>query len=219
MLSICFEIASIFTLISIFAVLPANMSKISSVIICGPSGVGKGTMIKCLLDKYSGKLELSVSHTSRQPRPGEVDGLHYHFVSKEFIEDSVLKNMFLEHAHVHGNIYGTSKRAVDKILSKNRICLLDLDVHGVKQMKSISFPAKYVFIAPPSLQELESRLRGRGTESESDVLRRLKNAEREVEYGLQEGNFDIIVENKSLNESLALLTPKLEQWFPTILHR
>jgi len=195
------------------------MSKISSVIICGPSGVGKGTIIKCLLDKYNGKLELSVSHTSRQPRPGEVDGIHYHFVSKEYIKERVAKNMFLEHAFVHGNIYGTSKSAVDNILRHNRVCLLDLDVHGVKQMKAIAFPAKYVFIAPPSLQELESRLRGRATEAERDVQRRLKNAEKEVEYGLQDGNFDVIIENKNLNESLALLTPKLDQWFPSILSR
>eukprot|EP01041_Mallomonas_annulata_P009056 gene9056-18759_t len=153
----------------------------------------------------------------RKPRPGEIDGVHYHFVTEQTIKQAISQNLFLEHAQVHGNIYGTSKGAVETILNSNRICLLDVDVLGVKKMRKLDFSAKYVFIAPPSVEDLEARLRGRATESEEQMLVRLANAKEEIEYGYNHGNFDCIIVNKEVDQSVSQLSSYLEKWFPGIL--
>lgn len=183
------------------------------VVICGPSGVGKGSIISLICKSFPTKVALSVSHTSRQPRSGEIDGFHYHFVSKDEMQKGIMKSNFLEHAEVHGNVYGTSKAAVDAILQSNRIPLLDIDVEGVKQMKTIGSQFKYVFVSPPSFQDLESRLRGRSTETTDDINLRLRNAKRELEYGT-ELNFDYILVNDELNGATRRLLTKLTSWYP-----
>ena len=183
------------------------------VVICGPSGVGKGSIISSICKIFPTKTALSVSHTSRRPRSGELDGIHYHFVSKDEMLQGIDEGNFLEHAKVHGNVYGTSKAAVDAILQENRIPLLDIDVEGVKQMKAIGSNFKYVFVAPPSFQDLESRLRGRSTETLSDINLRLENAKKELEYGT-EANFDYILVNDELHLATRKLTQKLTTWYP-----
>ncbi|KAJ1434715.1 P-loop containing nucleoside triphosphate hydrolase protein [Ochromonadaceae sp. CCMP2298] len=132
-----------------------------SLVICGPSGVGKGTLIGKLLAQYPAKFGLSVSHTSRLPRPGEVDGEHYHFVEVGAIRRDIEAGPFkyLEHATVHANLYGTREDDVERVHAAGKVCVLDVDSNGVRQIKSISYPAKMVFIAPPSIDELEARLR------------------------------------------------------------
>lgn len=195
------------------------MSKTTSVIICGPSGVGKGTIIKSILQRYKGKVALSVSHTTRKPRAGEINGIHYHFVAKEAMQLGISQNLFLEHATVHGNMYGTSKQAVETIIKSGRVCLLDLDVNGVKQMKIIEYPAKFIFIAPPSIDILESRLRNRATETEENILLRLKNAAAEIEYGVGENNFDVVITNNDLEESVTCITNKINEWCGFILQQ
>jgi guanylate kinase len=189
----------------LFAMNSMKLSK--SLVICGPSGVGKGSIIGELLKLHPDKVGLSVSHTTRLPRPGEICGTHYHFVKKEWMaekinENSIDKNFFIEHANVHGNLYGTSRKAVEFVQSQSKVCILDVDVQGVKQIKKSNFLGKYIFIAPPSIQSLEQRLRLRGTESEEQMNLRLKNANIELEYGYTTGNFDEIIVNDDLNTAI-----------------
>lgn len=179
-----------------------------SLIICGPSGVGKGTIINELLRNHPDKLGLSVSHTTRLPRPGESDGIHYHFVKKEWMESKIKEkneNFFIEYANVHGNIYGTSRKAVESVQNQGKLCILDVDVQGVKQIKNSNFTGKYIFIAPPSIESLEKRLRLRGTETEEQIKLRLKNSKEELEYGYTQGNFDDIIVNDELPEAIKRL--------------
>ena len=191
----------------------STVARALGVVLCGPSGVGKGSIISLVCKSFPTAVALSVSHTSRQPRSGEIDGFHYHFVSKDEMLLGIKKGNFLEHAEVHGNLYGTSKAAVDAILERDRIPLLDIDVEGVKQMKVIGSQFKYVFVSPPSFQDLEGRLRRRSTETTDDINLRLGNAKRELEYGT-EFNFDYILVNDDLNGATQRLVHKLTSWYP-----
>jgi guanylate kinase len=111
-------------------------------------------------------------------------------------------NFFIEYANVHGNLYGTSRKAVEFVQTQGRLCILDVDVQGVKQIKESNFLSQYIFIAPPSIQSLEQRLRQRGTENEDQVKLRLKNAKLELDYGYTDGNFDEIIVNENLSDSV-----------------
>jgi guanylate kinase len=187
-----------------------------SLVICGPSGVGKGTLIGRLLAEHPTKFGLSVSHTSRKPRPGEVDGAHYHFVDKEHILHDIKHGdiKYIEHAEVHSNVYGTRSDAVAKVHDEGKVCLLDVDHKGVMQIKQSGLPAMYLFIAPVSMEVLAERLRGRGTETEAQVALRLQNAVGEMTYGLQDGNFDAVLKNDDIDEAYGRLLTLLRQWFP-----
>ena len=123
---------------------------------------------------------------------------------------------FVEHAHVHGNLYGTSKQAIADLQAENKITILDIDMQGVKSVKESNLPAKYIFIAPPSFEELEGRLRGRATETEEAIQRRLGNAAKEIEYGQTEGNFDQVIVNDSVDEAVQKLVDTLEEWYPQL---
>lgn len=176
-------------------------------VVCGPSGVGKGTIIDQFMKDLGGNhhFGFTVSHTTRSPRPGEVDGEHYHFTTHEEMEKGIKEAAFLEHAHVHGNMYGTSWQSLRDVQNQGKRCLLDIDVQGVRALKEqvqlANWKPRYVFIAPPSLPILLDRLSSRGTEDEASLQRRTSNAKAEVEYGLQEGNFDAIVVNDSLDDA------------------
>lgn len=175
-------------------------------VVCGPSGVGKGTIIQKFMDEPNGKgqFQFSVSHTTRSPRPGEIDGVHYHFVSIDAIKQEIQDGKFLEHAEVHGNYYGTSWQSLRDIQKMGRRCLLDIDVQGVKnikRMESDTMKPRYIFIAPPSLEALQQRLIGRGTESEESLARRTANAKAEMDFGLEDGQFDAVVINHDLDEA------------------
>ncbi|XP_043255708.1 guanylate kinase isoform X3 [Colletes gigas] len=167
-------------------------------ILCGPSGSGKSTLIKQLFEEFPDKFGYSISHTSRQPRPGEIDGQHYYFTTKEKMQKEIEQGEFIETATYSGNLYGTSKRAVEDVQKAGKMCILDIDMQGVKQIKQSSLNPLYVFIKPPSLNELEKRLRDRQTETEDSLQRRLSVARTEIEYGEQLGNFDMVIENDDL---------------------
>jgi len=172
-------------------------------VICGPSGVGKGTIINELLNKkFSSIFDFTVSHTTRQPRQGEVDGIHYHFALYEEMKKDIRDEKFIEYAEVHGNYYGTSFESVRTVQLRGKAPLLDIDVQGVRSIKESGLPANFIFIAPPSLQVLEDRLRGRGTEDETSLLRRIGNASKEIDFGLADGNFDFIVTNGELADAV-----------------
>ena len=154
------------------------------VVMCGPSGVGKSTLIKRLQAEFPGAFGFSVSHTTRSPRAGEEDGKDYHFVTAEgraALEADIAAGKFLESATVHGNIYGTSKAAVEAVTAQGRACILDIDVQGVASCRRAGFKVgKYIFVAPPEIAELEKRLRARGTETEETIAKRVGNASKEM---------------------------------------
>jgi guanylate kinase len=157
-----------------------------------------------------------VSHTTRAPRPGEENGVHYNFVEKVAMEDDISKGLFIEYAHVHTNIYGTSIAAVDRVKSEGKICILDIDIQGVQSVKKSSLEAKYLFINPPSVEDLEARLRGRGTETEEKIQVRLKNAIGELEFGKVEGNFDASVTNDNLDRCFDEICTIISGWYPSV---
>ncbi|RLN98631.1 hypothetical protein BBJ28_00024786 [Nothophytophthora sp. Chile5] len=185
-------------------------------VIAGPSGVGKGTLINLLLEKFPNIFGFSVSHTTRGPREGEVDGVAYHFTSREKVLEEIKAGLFLEHADVHGNVYGTSKRAVQNVQEKGKICILDIDIQGVQQVKKSGIRAKYLFISPPSMEELEQRLRGRATETEDKIQLRVKNAAGEVAFGEQPGMFDANLVNRVVDDSFREMLITLKQWYPHV---
>jgi len=195
-------VARPFRSVTAFASEPPNSKR--PVVVCGPSGVGKGTLLGRLLKEYPEEFGFSVSHTTRKPRPGEVDGVHYHFAEKSDMEAMIARSEFIEYAHVHTNIYGTSIAAVQAVSSSGKACLLDIDVQGAEIVKRSDLDARFVFIAPPSYAELERRLRGRGTETEDKVQVRLKTARAEMAYlddPTKKGFFDRVIVNDDLDKA------------------
>ncbi|KAJ6992412.1 hypothetical protein D5086_012215 [Populus alba] len=170
------------------------------VVISGPSGVGKGTLISMLMKEFPSMFGFSVSHTTRAPRCMEKDGVHYHFTERSIMEKEIKDGKFLEYASVHGNLYGTSIEAVEVVTDAGKRCILDIDVQGARSVKASSLEAIFIFICPPSMEELETRLRSRGTETEEQILKRLRNAKTEMEQGNSSGIFDHILYNDNLNE-------------------
>jgi guanylate kinase len=183
-------------------------------VFAGPSGVGKGTLVNLLMTRYPALFGFSVSHTTRQPREGEENGVHYHFVALADMEAATGRGEFVEFARVHANMYGTSIKAVEDVQSKGKICILDIDIQGVQKVKTSTLQCKYVFIAPPSIEVLETRLRGRGTETEDKIQIRMKTAHDELAFGNVPGNFDAIVVNNDLEEAYAEIVGLLKQWYP-----
>ena len=183
------------------------------------SGVGKGTIIERFMKNNGHQFGFTTSHTTRQPREGEIDTVHYNFVDYDYMKRLIEMGKFVEHAEVHNNLYGTSWDSLWKVQQEGRKCLLDIDVQGVKRVKSLEhtnkelasdedsrpssprFQPKYVFVAPPSMDVLEKRLVGRGTETPESLERRTKNAREEVDFGMREGNFDYILVNNDLDSA------------------
>jgi guanylate kinase len=170
-------------------------------VITGPSGVGKGTLVGQLLQRHP-QIWLSVSATTRAPRQGEVEGQSYFFLSREHFEQQVAEGGFLEWAEFAGNLYGTPREPVETQLAAGRPVLLEIELEGARQVRR-SFPAGFqVFLKPPSLAELERRIRGRGTDSEEAIRRRLERARVEL---AAEGEFDAALVNGDLTAALAQL--------------
>ncbi|KAJ5219634.1 hypothetical protein N7468_008838 [Penicillium chermesinum] len=161
----------------------ADSPDLRPIVISGPSGVGKGTLIQKLFDTHPGTFGLTVSHTTREPRPGEVEGVAYFFVSRSEFSSLCSQGALVEYACFSGNYYGTSKQAIENQASKGLIVVLDIEMQGIKQMKANpNFNARYVFIKPPSFEALETRLRGRRTENEENIQERLSQAHIEFDY-------------------------------------
>ncbi len=168
-------------------------------VISGPSGVGKGTILAAVMEKNK-NISFSVSATTRNPRPGEVDGEHYYFVKKEQFFEMVDSKEMLEYAEYSGNYYGTPKKAVEKKLAEGFDVALDIDVQGAFQIMEIFPDALFVFIVPPTIEELSRRLAKRGTEDAESVAKRLNAAKNELK---QANKFDYIVVNNALDEAIA----------------
>ena len=148
----------------------------------GPSGVGKGTLNAKLFEEFGDQMAFSVSATTRGPREGEIDGKHYFFISKQEFENRIANNDFLEYAQFAGNCYGTPKSYVMSLLEQGKNVLLEIEVQGAMQVMERMPECVSIFVLPPSFEELERRLRGRGTETEDKVLKRLETARGELAY-------------------------------------
>ena len=173
-----------------------NLKKL--IIITGPSGVGKGTVVKELLDRNK-DIWLSISATTRNPRVGEKDGLNYYFISEERFKDMIDKKEFLEWAQFAGNYYGTPLSTVNEKIEKGFIVLLEIEVEGAKQIKE-KFPESLsIFLLPPSKEELEKRIRNRGTEKEEAIDKRLSRADYEI---ASSDEFDFVLTNHDVDETV-----------------
>jgi len=171
-------------------------------VITGPSGVGKGTLIRALMERLGG-LELSVSATTRAPRPGERDGVDYHFLSRAEFDRRVAEGEFVEHADYAGRSYGTLRSELEDRLRAGRPVVLEIEVQGARQVRAAMPAAVQVFIAPPSLAALRTRLIGRGTDDPQEVERRLRVAEEEL---AAQPEFGHVVVNDRLDDALERLT-------------
>lgn len=171
-------------------------------VISAPSGAGKTTLLKLVMAEVPG-LVFSISHTTRTPRPQELDGVDYRFVSKEKFLKMIDQGLFLEYAEVHDNLYGTSIGAIGAQLEEGLDVILDVDVQGAAILRrEKQLEATHIFISPPNLTELERRLRGRGTESEQVIQLRLKNAAIEMRAAKE---YEYLVINERIDEAAHLL--------------
>jgi guanylate kinase len=170
-------------------------------VITGPSGVGKGTLIEKLLERIP-ELELSVSATTREPRPGEEDGRDYHFLTESGFERRVEAGDFLEHAAYSGHRYGTLREAVEGRLAEGRSVVLEIEVQGARQVRAAMPEAVLIFIAPPDPEALRQRLEGRGTDSPEAIERRLRTAELELEARVE---FPHVIVNDDVQKAAAEL--------------
>lgn len=148
-------------------------------VISGPAGSGKGTVIKCLMEK-SDAFAYSVSATTRAPRPGEIDGVNYHYITREDFEGRILNGGMLEHTEYCGNYYGTPKKEAEEVLCSGRNLILEIEVVGAENVKKLYPEAVLIMLLPPSFAVQEARLRGRGTETEEKILARLEQTKNEL---------------------------------------
>jgi guanylate kinase len=179
------------------------LSDLRPLIVSGPSGSGKSSLINKLFEEHPGCFGFSVSHTTRQPRPGEKSGREYHFVNREeFLNLMNQGNYFLEHTEFGGNLYGTSNQAIQELKDHGKVCVLDVELNGVKAFRQSGVDARYVYIAPPSMEELRKRLEGRGTETKESLEKRLLMAQRETDAAKNTPElYDRIIVNDDLNRA------------------
>ncbi|XP_069378104.1 guanylate kinase 1b isoform X1 [Paralichthys olivaceus] len=229
------------------------MSGPRPVVLSGPSGAGKSTLMKRLMKDHEGVFGFSVSHTTRNPRPGEEDGkglnklpmllgamllpvadifssediemstsfsspnesetteTDYHFTTREAMEEGITNGDFIENAEFSGNMYGTSTAAVEDVLARNLICILDVDIQGVKRIKQTDLNPIYISIQPPSMEILEERLRDRQTETEESLQKRLEAARIDMELSKEPGVFDVVIINDDLERAYKELKDTLNE--------
>lgn len=171
------------------------------IIVSAPSGAGKSSLVNAMLGEISG-VQLSVSHTTRAPRPGEVDGREYHFVDVAQFTEMAGRGVFLEHALVHGNHYGTSREWIAATRAADVDIILEIDWQGAQQVRRMFPDAVSVFVLPPSMQELERRLRSRGQDDEQAIRKRMANAAEEIAHL---GEFEYVIINKDFDLARAEL--------------
>lgn len=177
------------------------MSKGTLFIVSAPSGAGKSSLIDALLKRFNldDKLILSVSHTTRAPRPGEIDHVSYHFITNEEFEKLIERNAFYEYAHVFDHYYGTSREIVEQWLNEGKDVLLDIDWQGARQIRRQTPDAKGIFIVPPSLEELNRRLVTRATDAPEVIEKRMSKAISEISHY---NEYDYVIVNDDFDESL-----------------
>ena len=168
-------------------------------VVSGPSGAGKGTICKALLNKND-QIKLSVSATTRKPRNGEVHGVNYFFIEKEEFTKMIENGEFLEYARVYDNFYGTPKAAIIECLEKGQDVILEIEMQGARQIKEVYPEGVFIFVLPPSLEELKSRIVGRGTETQEEIEKRFSCAFEEIN---QTVNYDYFIVNEDIEKSVS----------------
>lgn len=168
------------------------------IVLTGPSGVGKGTLLQAILKRHP-DLYVSISATTRSPRPGEIDGQHYHFLTRPEFERKVAQGEFLEWAEFAGNLYGTLRSAIEEQLRQGKRVILEIELAGARQIRKTFPEARRIFILPPSIDELESRIRHRGTESDEAIARRLARAQAEIDAASE---FDLQIINDDFERAI-----------------
>ncbi|MBS6599624.1 MAG: guanylate kinase [Clostridium sp.] len=174
------------------------MKKGNLIVISGPSGAGKGTICKALLERED-NLYISVSATTRSPRKGEVNGVNYYFLTQEEFKKKVDNNEFLEWAEVHGNYYGTPKFNVEEMINEGKNIILEIDVQGALNVKKNCEDGVFIFILPPSMEELKRRIIARGSETPESLIKRFKTAYEEINY-ISKYNYAVV--NDDLEEAV-----------------
>jgi len=169
------------------------------IVLSGPSGVGKSTLLKRLMSNHPSKFALSVSHTTRAPRAGETNGVEYWFVTRPEMQMAIDNDEFIEHVQFGGNLYGISRKSIEHVQSKNCICILDLEKQGCEHVRTMDLNCLFVMIKPPSIEELERRLRSRNTESENSIQTRLSAGIDLLEYASLPGKFNHVIENDNMD--------------------
>lgn len=168
-------------------------------VVSGPSGAGKGTICKALLNKNN-QIKLSVSATTRKPRNGEVHGVNYFFIEKEEFTKMIENGEFLEYAQIYDNFYGTPKAAIIECLEKGQDVILEIEMQGARQIKEVYPEGVFIFVLPPSLEELKSRIVGRGTETQEEIEKRFSCAFEEIN---QIVNYDYFIVNEDIEKSVS----------------
>ena len=167
-------------------------------VVSGPSGAGKGTICKAILDQND-QITLSVSATTRKPRNGEVHGVNYFFLEKEEFTSMIEKGEFLEYAQIYDNFYGTPKSAIMETLDNGQDVILEIEMQGARQVKEVYPEGIFVFVLPPSLEELKNRIVGRGTETEEEIEKRFSCAFKEIN---QIDDYDYFIVNEDVEKSV-----------------
>ncbi|VDN59000.1 unnamed protein product [Dracunculus medinensis] len=191
------------------------------IILSGPSGGGKSTILKKAMENYPDRFAFSsVLDTTRAPRIGEQNGIHYWFIDKASFEKMIANEEFIEYAVFSGNFYGTSKKAIEAVQKTGRICVLDVELNGVKNIRKFGLNAKYILIRAPDLQIIEDRLRQRKTETEETLQKRLNQAKEDLDaVCAQPDLFDFIIVNDDLQrayeEFVDIIKEELEQFGPS----
>lgn len=170
-------------------------------VISGPSGAGKSVLIRRILDDLPA-IRFSVSSTTRGPRPGETEGIDYHFISREQFQADIEAARFLEHAQYSGNLYGTNRHEIEEAERLGQDLLLDIEVQGARQLQEKGVEAVYIFVTPPSFAELERRLRSRNTEDEAAIQRRLRQSVEDVSHVHR---YQFVIVNDNLEEAYSRL--------------
>ncbi|MBS5982015.1 MAG: guanylate kinase [Clostridium butyricum] len=172
------------------------------IVISGPSGAGKGTICKSFLERNS-EVAISVSATTRSPRSGEVDGINYYFMSKEQFKEKIEANDFLEYAEVYDNFYGTPKSNVEQLLESGKDVILEIDIQGALKVKENTEEGVFIFILPPSMEELKARIIKRGSETPESLMKRFKSAYKEINF-ISRYNYAVV------NDEVETAVDKLE---------
>lgn len=176
--------------------LVGNLDRGLVFVVSAPAGTGKTTLIQMLVSEFPDVVS-SISYTTRSQRDGEVDNVHYHFISVKEFEEKIAQNEFLEYVKLYDSYYGTSRKAVEELLKKGKHVILVIDTQGALQLKKSDFPATFVFVAPPSRETLRNRLEARKTESEEIIEKRLKWADNEMKLA-KEYDYCIVNDNLSI---------------------
>jgi len=190
---------------------------IRPIVISGPSGGGKSTILKAVMQRFRDAFAFSVSHTTRSPRAGEREGHDYWFTTIDKMKSMISAGDFLEYAEFGSNLYGTSKKAVEDVQQSGKICVLDVELQGVRNIKKTHLKAKYILIKPPNMDVLEQRLRARNTETDESLAKRLRHAKEDADAVIADPSlFDYIIINDDLkratDEFIAVIDDELRSF-------